>query len=348
MRKTILSILAVMLMSVLPSFSAIQYCLSPEGFETGVIPAGWTQENVNGTVLWTVEGGVNANLGLPKGAKSGDYRAVLRGTSGQIEGFVTKLITPAMNLTQAYNPQLVFSHAQVARFGFFDTLRVYYRVNATAPWQSLVEYTSPVTTWKTETILLPGYQQGTAYQLAFEASDHAGLGVVLDDISVYPATQCQDASIQNIAVTSATATISLVCNGSYNNFEVVVSENLINDWTAFDPDSVVFYSITEDYDVIVDSLESYQTYYVYVRTDCDDNLSGYTNWVRGTFKTSRLVDLPYVETFETTEPIGNNLNFGSPVGWICGGLKGVNMPAVYKGSSSADKNNCSVDSTRQQ
>ena len=345
MRKTILSILAVMLMSVLPSFSAIQYCLSPEGFETGVIPAGWTQENVNGTALWTVEGGVNANLGLPKGAKSGDYRAVLRGTSGQVEGFVTKLITPAMNLTQAYNPQLVFSHAQVARFGFFDTLRVYYRVNATAPWQSLVEYTSPVTTWKTETILLPGYQQGTAYQLAFEASDHAGLGVVLDDISVYPATQCQDASIQNIAVTSTTATISLVCNGSYNNFEVVVSENLINDLTAFDPDSVVFYSITEDYDVIVDSLESYQTYYVYVRTDCDDNIPGYTNWVRGTFKTSRLVDLPYVETFETTEPIGNNLNFGSPVGWICGGLKGVNMPAVYKGSSTSDKNNCSVDST---
>ena len=118
MRKTILSFLAVMLCAVLPSFSAIQYCLSPEGFETGVIPAGWTQENVNGTALWTVEGGVNANLGLPKGAKSGDYRAVLRGTSGQVEGFVTKLITPAMNLTQAYNPQLVFSHLTVQGVDF--------------------------------------------------------------------------------------------------------------------------------------------------------------------------------------------------------------------------------------
>ena len=124
MRKSILSILAVMLMAVLPAFSAVQSCMPPEGFDTGVIPAGWSQENVNGKAIWTVEGGVNANLGLPKGAKSGNYRAVLRGTSGQVEDFVTKLITPAMNLTQAYNPQLVFSHAQVARFGFFDTLRV--------------------------------------------------------------------------------------------------------------------------------------------------------------------------------------------------------------------------------
>ena len=111
MRKTILSFLAVMLCAVLPSFPGIQYCLPLEGFETGVIPAGWTQENVNGTALWTVEGGADVDLGLPRGARSGDYRAVLRGTSGQVEGFVTKLITPAMNLTQAYNPQLVFSHA---------------------------------------------------------------------------------------------------------------------------------------------------------------------------------------------------------------------------------------------
>ena len=256
MRKTILSFLAVMLCAVLPSFSAIQYCLQPEGFETGVIPAGWTQENVNGTALWTVEGGVNANLGLPKGAKSGDYRAVLRGTSGQVEGFVTKLITPAMTLTQAYNPQLVFSHAQVARFGFFDTLRVYYRVNATAPWQSLVEYTSPVTNWKTETILLPGYQQGTAYQLAFEVSDNAGLGVVLDDISIYPATQCQDASIQNISVASTSAVLSLVCNGSFNHFEVAITDELVIDMKNFNPDSALIHLTTDEYDVRIDSLDS--------------------------------------------------------------------------------------------
>ena len=345
MRKTILSFLAVMLCAVLPSFSAIQYCLQPEGFETGVIPAGWTQENVNGTALWTVEGGADANLGLPKGARSGDYRAVLRGTSGQVEGFVTKLITPAMNLTQAYNPQLVFSHAQVARFGFFDTLRVYYRVNATAPWQSLVEYTSPVTNWKTETILLPGYQQGTAYQLAFEASDNAGLGVVLDDISVYPATQCQDATIQNISVASTSAVLSLVCNGSFNHFEVAITDELVIDMKNFNPDSALIHLTTDEYDVRIDSLDSYKTYYAYVRTDCDDNLSGHTNWVSAQFKTTRIVDLPYVEDFEMTEPISGSDGFGKPRGWNCGGMQGVKMPAVYKGSTTSLRHAYSVDST---
>ena len=71
MRKSILSLLAVMLLAVLPVFSAIPYHLGPEGFENGVFPAGWTQENVQGTVNWLVEGANGETLSQPSGAKSG-------------------------------------------------------------------------------------------------------------------------------------------------------------------------------------------------------------------------------------------------------------------------------------
>ena len=346
MRKSILSLLAVMLLAVLPAFSAIPYHLGPEGFENGAFPAGWTQENVQGTVNWLVEGANGETLAQPSGAKSGSCRAAIRGLSGQVEGFVTKLITPAINLTQAYQPQLVFSHAQAARAGFFDTLRVYYRVNATAPWQLLEEYSSPIPGWTTEVITLPSsYQQASAYQLAFEATDHAGLGIVLDDISIFSSTQCQDAYIQNIAVSSHGAIISSGCNGAYENFEIVVTSAPVTDWSTLDRSTVVYTVTTDEYDVTISGLNSYQQYYVYVRTDCADNETGFTNWVSATFKTTMLADLPYVQTFETSEAWASNTNFGKPAGWTFAGMKSAAVPYVYKGTSSTYKQNYSVDST---
>ena len=157
MRKSILSFLAVMLIAVLPAFSVIQYNLGPVDFEQGSIPAGWSQVSVQGTASWVVEGGVGASLTEPLGANRGNYRGAIRAAADQAS-FVTRLISPAMNLSSAYNPQLSFSHAQVARFNYFDTLRVYYRVNANDEWHLLTEYTSSIAGWTSETILLPAYQ----------------------------------------------------------------------------------------------------------------------------------------------------------------------------------------------
>ena len=342
MRKSILSILAFMLFAVLPVFSAIQYNLGPVDFESGTIPAGWTQQNVVGTVSWAVEGGAGASLTEPLNANGGVYRAAIRPAADN-SYFKTRLESSAMDLTQAYNPQLKFSHAQVARFEFFDTLRVYYRVNATATWQLLTEYTSSIAGWTSETMLLPAYQQGSAYQLAFEASGQNGYGVVLDDISVYPQSQCQDALFQGINVSSTSATIGFTCNGSYNHFELAVSSTPITDFQNVNLDTLTYHGTTEDFETTVTGLQPYTTYYVYLRTDCDDNISGYTNWVQTTLKTTSMVNLPYSETFTETETISGNAYCGKPYGWITGGLTNVNVPCVYKGSGS--KYSYSVDST---
>ena len=342
MRKSIFLILAFMLSAVLPVFSAVQYNLGPVDFESGTIPAGWTQQSVVGTVSWAVEGGTGASLTEPLNANSGLYRAAIRPATDQAY-YKTRLESPAMNLTGTYNPQLHFSHAQVARFEFFDTLRVYYRVTATATWQLLTEYTSSLAGWTQESLLLPAYTQGSAYQLAFEVSGQYGYGVVLDDISVYPQSQCQDALFQSISVTSTSATIGFACNGSYNHFELAVSSTPIADLRTVNLDSLTYHGTTADWETTVTGLQPYTTYYVYLRTDCDDNPSGYTNWVSTTLKTTSMVNLPYTENFTQTEPISGNSYCGKPYGWTTGGMKNINVPCVYKGTSS--KASYSVDST---
>lgn len=344
MKKTLLSFVVMLLMVAMPAMSAIPYVLGPEGFEGGAIPSGWTQENVRGTAQWTVEGGAGATLATPAGAKSGAYRAAIRGTSGVVEGFVTKLITPAMNLTKSVSPQLVFSHAQVARASYFDTLRVYYRVNATAAWQMLAEYTSPLSSWTTEVLTLPSTIQGSAYQIAFEVSDRAGLGVVLDDVSIFPQSQCQGAFILGVTAGSTSAVVHLASNDP--SFEVFAVQSMVTDWANFVPSTDAdAYAESGDYDLMLTGLSSYTDYYVYARSVCDDNESGYTDWVYSTFKTTRLVELPYLETFETTEAIQGNTTFAKPVGWTRGGMKSLDVPVVFMGSPNTHKFNMSVDST---
>ena len=340
--------MALLLFMVLPAGAAVPYLLGPEGFESGVIPSGWTQENVRGTCSWTVEGGDGVSLTYPTGAKSGAYRAVIKGSTGQVGNSCTRLITPAMNLTQENIPQIRFSHAQVARSGFFDTLRVYYRVNATAPWQLLAAYTSDITAWTTEVLMLPSSIQGTAYQIAFEVSDNSGLGVVLDDISVFPTSRCQNAVIQSIVVGAEDATIESVSNGDFENFEVVVSTQPITDWATVDQSTFVFHQLTDETEVFVSGLAQNTMYYVYVRTDCADNESGYTDWVSAQFKTKVRVALPYAQDFNTTDALNTQGDLGMVAGWSWGNDLDDErtLPYVYSGTFTTNFYSCSIDSTQ--
>ena len=236
MRKLLLLFLGVFCL-LCPSEADIRYALPPIGFEEAVIPAGWTQENVEGTVNWQVEGGTGVTLANPAGANAGSYRLAIRRVTGSATSFVTRLISPAMDLTEMQNPELCFAHAQVASFDYFDTLRVYYRTTSTAKWTLLREFASPVSVWTTESIPLEKYLQGTAYQIAFEVSDHAGKGVVLDDICVLQPSICQKPLFQMVQPTSTTAFIEFVAGGTgYGStadlFDLIVSDSLLADLTT--------------------------------------------------------------------------------------------------------------------
>ena len=348
MRRFLLFFLGVLCL-LCPTRADIRYALSPVGFEDGTLPPGWTQEHITGTVDWQAEGGSGVSLTNPAGAKKGDYRLGIRRATGATMSFVTRLVLPAVDVTSMVNPQLCFAHAQVASFDYFDTLRVYYRPNAMTDWAVLAEYNTPISTWTTETIALEKYLQGTAYQIAFEVSDHAGKGVVLDEICIMQPSQCQMPQFQMVQAGSNSAYIEFVSGGTgYGStadlFDVIVSDSALADPSVAQASEVEYMQrgISDNY-VNINGLKSYTTYYVYLRTNCADNESGYTEWAQTTFETTMLCSLPYTEDFNLKR---SSSDYVTPAGWTFGtNIAGAQVPYVYVGTTSSYKQYHSVDST---
>ncbi len=348
MRRKLLLFLSVLCL-LCTANADVRYALNPEGFESGAIPSGWTQVSVEGTGNWQVEGGEGVTLSNPTGAKSGNYRVAIRQVNGTADHSVTRLITPAVDLTDYSNPQLHFAYAQASSFDYFDTLRVYYRTTATAAWTLLQTFDQAAETWKTAAIELPAYLQGTAYQIAFEASDHAGKGVVLDDISIWQPSQCVAPKIVLMQPSSSTAYIEYMVGGTgYNSpgdyFDIVVSDSVLADPAAATAAEVVYLQkATTETSLTLSRLKGYTTYYVYLRTNCSDNESGYTDWVSGEFKTTMLKSLPFSENFNYSK---TTTDYYSIAGWTFGNnFEVTNTPYVYVGTSTSYKQFYSVDST---
>jgi hypothetical protein len=132
MKKTLLSALLLVFFTVM-SFAAKEdlYVLHAD-FEDGKLPEGWTTEYLFGQQDWVIE---SEGLAYPAGAAEGKGRIALRNTTTQTQGFVSRLITPAMDLTVlTAQPMLIFSHAQAQRLGDVDQLRVYYRTSPEGRW----------------------------------------------------------------------------------------------------------------------------------------------------------------------------------------------------------------------
>ncbi len=153
-----------------------------EGFEGGVIPGCWSQENIVGsTSPWEIK--TSGTNGYPASPHGGTYLARCRTTTINA-GYVTKLITPPIDLSGVNSPVLTFWHTQDSYSGFpgQDILRVYYRTSGTSEWNQLAIYTSKISSWTRETVTLPN--SSANYFIAFEATVNAGTGVCIDDIMI--------------------------------------------------------------------------------------------------------------------------------------------------------------------
>jgi hypothetical protein len=122
-----------------------------ESFEKG-IPSDWVQENVVGSQAWFVE---SANLLYPAGVADGKTRIAFRNTSGTTTKAKTRLILPAVDVAELYQPVLVFSHAQEKWTEDYDTLRVLYRAAADAQWVELKVYDKYISKWQRDSIFVP-------------------------------------------------------------------------------------------------------------------------------------------------------------------------------------------------
>ena len=351
MKRTLLS-LCLTFITVL-ALHADNFNLLEVDFENG-LPEGWTQEYVKLPMTqsaneawysWSVESG--DSLTYPNGCVSGTHRAKAANTTNQEMRFVTRLISPPLNLNNVFRPQLLFWHAEPARASFCDTLRLYYRTGPTEVWRPLKDtaYTHN-NRWKQEEITLIRGVSNTAYQVAFEISESMGRGVVLDDIIFRPTPTCKD--VQNIVFSNVhayDAVASWVPVGAYDHFQVIVADTLL-DMQNIDQSRVVASFLNDVYDPVVEisGLNPETTYYVYVRSDCAET-NGYTNWVMASFKTLKVAYLPYAEDFNSSVAIAGNASYGQPDGWTMGNNLQTTVPFVIRNATRAAYSPYSIDST---
>ena len=292
MRKAYLLLLSVLL-SLSVGIKAQTIVLS-ESFENGM-PATWTQENVVGEQMWTVEPG--DAYPYPEGAFSGTKRVALRNGTEQTIGYKTRLVTPVMALSKVYQPILRFAYASARWTSDFDTLCVYYRTDAKEDWKVLKQYTSYQNEWTTEMLVLPGVND--SYQLAFEGSDNMGRGIVLDSIQVRSMPECtvpHDLYVLNMV--GGTATLGWQASLDANYFQIVLTTVAINPDTL---DQVAAENVTLNYNMEADSstylarnLVPGQYYWLYVRSLCDKENS---DWGSYAFRMNATAQIPYSENF---------------------------------------------------
>ncbi len=179
-------------------FSGTSQVKLEEGFETGLRPAGWTEELVSGNQDWRYRnGGHNPNdpswetpaneadiAREPSSAYEGTYNAIffIEGTDNQR----TKLITPELDLLGGTNLELSFYLCQRPwTFGGttgWDVLRIYYKVSSSDPWVLIKEYLDPVYDWELQNLVLPNPSE--TYYVAFEGHSRWGYGTCIDNVKI--------------------------------------------------------------------------------------------------------------------------------------------------------------------
>ncbi len=214
--KTRLSIpvIAILLISSIASFS--QVFLS-EDCESGVTQY-YKQEYVLFTFDWdTAKGGHTTDVGIPGSgtppyAQQGDYNFFYK--SG-INGSITRLVSPPLDLQFALEPQLRFYYALGEWDERKDFLKIYFKASADDDWgDPIEEYTLAQDNWKKELIYLPEVTFSDSCYIAFEGINNIGHGVCLDSITVIETSLC---SKKPDSVTIYQVNETQIPSGSSNN-----------------------------------------------------------------------------------------------------------------------------------
>ena len=138
----------------------------------------WTQENVQGQTNWTigasnpwgsvspVQGDMMANFYLPS-----------------YENPITRLVTPALDLSNAASPELNFSFSNLRWLGpYLNGFRVLYKTSINGEWIELANYPDSVPNWQNVTLALPDASDD--YYIAFEVTNNYGKPTTLDAVSI--------------------------------------------------------------------------------------------------------------------------------------------------------------------
>ena len=347
MKKHLLMLLVAVMATVMSLQAKV--VLIDEGFENGIQDSVWTQEFVEGETPWAVES-VEDSLAWPATTKQGSKRAYLRNTTGETQGYKTRLVSKVMDLSprKVYQPELSFWYANPKWGADRDTLRVLYRSNPNGKWKQLREFSTAMANWQKVNIELP--EVGSTYQIAFEGSDNLGRGIVLDSITLRSAPECtvpHDITVSNKGAGKVTIAWSASWDATY--FELVVAKDTIDPEMASElsDDLLAFYGrvsgLEQSYDL---TLEAGQYYYVYIRSICEGEISAWSS------EDSK--DGPYRFRVRVTKQIPYYCDFSMPTAtsepqrdaeWTWGGNTGNMNPYIMTKSTSnysKDKTACVI------
>lgn len=174
---------AFFLLIMLPQISISQITVLSQDFDSSSsIPSSWSQINVQGTSVWSINNGGTFDLGAshPAAAHSGTRNAYI--SSQSTSGNVRKLVTPSLDLSGLGNVTLVFWEARLKWGVDTDFLKVYYRTTPSGSWVQLKSYTSATSGWVKRTITLAN--PSSTYYVAFEGIPKYGYGICIDDVEI--------------------------------------------------------------------------------------------------------------------------------------------------------------------
>ena len=264
-----------------------------ESFENG-IPATWTNEQVFGDFKWTVESGTPTR---PNGFADGTHRVAFRNESRQTTGAIARLVTPVMDLSNIQQPILCFAHAQDKWTGDFDTLRVYYRTSPEGRWIELKKFDNHIAQWQRDTIYLTSVTK--TYQIAFEAKDNLGRGIVLDDVVVRSAPSCtQPFNLLVSNIKNEAATLSWIASFDVTELYLKVSTKPLTAAQLADKSFKDVLNATingTEYEYEIKGLTQGTKYYVYLQSNCNGELSEWSE--EYSFTTTTSIELPYTQNF---------------------------------------------------
>ena len=336
MKKHLLMLFAVVT-AVTMSIQA-QTILIDDGFENGIQDSVWTQEFVTGHTAWAVES-EDDSLSYPATVLQGTHRAYLRNTTGETQGFVTRLVSQVMDLSprKIYQPELTFWYANPRWGADRDTLRVLYRNNPNGKWKQLAEYSTAMANWQKVRIELP--EVGPTYQIAFEGKDNLGRGIVLDSVKLRSAPECtvpHDIIVSNKGANR----VNIAWTASWDAiwYELIVSKDTLNPYEIPEETeaSLVFHDrisgLSQSHDL---TLEPGEAYYVYIRSICENEISlwshEYTEEGAYHFRVRATKQVPFTEDFNWAKTKNQDPE------WIWGNNTGKTNPYVNSKSTTTSE-----------
>lgn len=267
----------------------------------------WSQIQEAGTKNWIFATG--AGEGNITTAYSGSLNA--RFTRSYGGPYITKLVTPVLNMAGASSAILSFWYGQEDRYGKLNELKVYYRTGEEEPWIQIAHFDQDVPNWtKVSDLILPS--PSSSYQIAFEGIDNWGRPNVIDEVTVKIEGSCL--SPVDLVVTSInenSVSFGWTPRSMEDTWNIEVG---MPGFTPGNNEELQKIYGTHNIPVLIDGLTLNETYEFYVQADCG---SGDVSIWAGpllyeffgggnTCEDPRIITLPLVDYADNTQVYGND------------------------------------------